>query len=116
MEMQYDEERLLHENERGFDENNEEERYLEIEEQSNTEFQSVLDDGYFYKEQQSESLIMINNNEQDGGVDQISLVAYLAKTCPIKHVKQNIILKKRLDFLFFFFKSTYIEFFLDFEK
>jgi len=39
MEMQYDEERLLHENEKGcYGENNEEERYLEIEEQSNTEF------------------------------------------------------------------------------
>ena len=39
MEMQCDEERLIHENERGYGERNEEEeRYLGFEEQSNTEF------------------------------------------------------------------------------
>jgi hypothetical protein len=31
MEMQYDEERLIHENERGYGELNEEERYLDLE-------------------------------------------------------------------------------------
>ncbi|EAS03629.2 oxysterol-binding protein (macronuclear) [Tetrahymena thermophila SB210] len=73
--------------------NTEEHKFYDIEDENNTEFQSIMEDDYFYKEQQSVMIlenfandnVVAKSGQPNNKISQSSLVSYFSKHCPVRY-------------------------------